>query len=84
MKILELEQGKPSGTLLHFEVIIPKRRDGRQETEVKMKSLDLFETKAKTKFNSFYQCVDERTDSIPCNQYNRKLVPKNYLSEKAF
>lgn len=49
-----------------------------------MKSLDLFETKAKTKFNSFYQCVDERTDSIPCNQYNRKLVPKNYLSEKAF
>lgn len=53
MKILELEQGKPSGALPHFEVIIPKRRDGRQETEVKMKSLDLFETKAKTKLTLF-------------------------------
>lgn len=72
-----------SETLLHFEVPIPKRRDGRQETEVKMKSLDLFETKAKPKL-TLYQCVDERTDSILCNQYNRKLVPKTYLREKPF
>lgn len=29
-------------------------------------------------------CRQEITESIPDNQYNRKLVPKEYLREKAF